>query len=246
MTPDVRVITFNAAAGNPRITTPQADFLTLPFYREAFAGGPQAPILALQEVGDAHAKALAREHGTAVVLQRRRPGLGNALVIPDRYEVLARRSGYYLLPQLRGIGHALRAGHRNWRQYGELRMWIQARLRDTAAGHELTVLTTHVSGDGDLKVPQLEAAVRRAERAGPPVVLAGDLNVPRGRERGRDVLAARVIARLRDMGGAPPGREKIDYVLAAGFEPVSSRHWTNVLDQRVSDHAPEDDVLRYG
>jgi endonuclease/exonuclease/phosphatase family metal-dependent hydrolase len=245
MAPDVRVITFNTAAGNPRITTPQEQFLALPFYREAFAGGPGAPILALQEVGDRQAAALRNEHGTAVVLQKRRPGLGNALVIPDRYEVLASRSGYYVLPQLRGIGHALRGGRRNWRQYGELRMWIQARLRDTAANRELTVLTTHVSADGDLKVPQLEAAVSRAERAGPPVVLAGDFNVPQGRERGRDVLAARVIARLRDVGSAPPGRENIDYVLAAGFEPVSSRHWTDLLEQRVSDHAPEDDVLRY-
>jgi endonuclease/exonuclease/phosphatase family metal-dependent hydrolase len=245
MTPHVRVITFNAAAGNPRITTPQERFLALPFYREAFAGGPDAPILALQEVGDVQSKALRDAHGTAVVLQKRRPGLGNALVIPDRYDVVEHGSGYYVLPQLRGIAHALRAGHGNWRQYGELRMWIQARLRDTVAGRELTVLTTHVSPDGDVKVPQLEAAVRRAERAGPPVVLAGDLNVPRGSERGRDVLAARAIARLRDMGGPPPGREKIDYVLASGFEPVSSRHWMDVLEQRISDHAPEDDVLRY-
>jgi endonuclease/exonuclease/phosphatase family metal-dependent hydrolase len=245
MAPDVRVITFNAAAGNPRIATPQERFVTLPFYREAFAGGPGAPILALQEVGDAQARALKRDHGSAVVLQRRRPGLGNALVIPDRYEVLERRSGYYVLPQLRGIAQALRAGRRNWHQYGELRMWIEARLRDTAAGRELTVLTTHISADGDVKVPQLEAIVGRAEKAGPPVILAGDFNVPAGAERGRDVLAARVIARLRDMGTPSPGRENIDYVLADGFAPVSSRHWMDVLEQRISDHAPEDDVLRY-
>jgi endonuclease/exonuclease/phosphatase family metal-dependent hydrolase len=242
---DVRVITFNTAAGNPRITTPQEQFLELPFYREAFAGGEGAPLLALQEVGDVQAKALRRAHGTAVVLQRRRPGLGNALVIPDRYAVLGHRGGYYVVPQLRGTGHGLRAGRRNWRQYGELRMWIQARLHDRAAGRELTVLTTHVSADGDLKVPQLEAAVRRAERAGPPVVLAGDFNVPAGQERGRDRLAADVIGRLRDMGTPPPGRENIDYVLADGFEPVSCRHWTDILEQRISDHAPEDDVLRY-
>ena len=130
MAPDVRVVTFNAAAGNPRITTPQEAFLDLPFYREAFAGGPRAPLLALQEVGLGQARALRRVAGTAVVLQRRRPGLGNALVVPDRYEILASRSGYYVLPQLRGIGNALRSGGRNWRQYGELRIWVQARLRD--------------------------------------------------------------------------------------------------------------------
>jgi endonuclease/exonuclease/phosphatase family metal-dependent hydrolase len=247
MAPEVRVITFNTAAGNPRITTPQEQFLTLPFYGEAFAGGPGAPLLALQEVGDTQAKALERAAATstAQVLQRRRPGLGNALVIPDRYELLAHRSGYYVLPQLRGIGRALRSGRRNWRQYGELRMWIQARLRDREARRELTVMTTHISADGDLKVPQLEAAVRRAKRAGPPVILAGDFNVPAGRERDRDVLAAQVIRQMRDVGTPPPGRENIDYVLADGFEPVSSRHWTDILEQRISDHAPEDDVLAY-
>jgi endonuclease/exonuclease/phosphatase family metal-dependent hydrolase len=245
MAPDVRVITFNAAAGNPRITTPEDEFLELPFYREAFAGGRDAPLLALQEVGDGQAKALRRASGSATVLQRRRPGLGNALVIPDRYEVLARRSGYYVLSHLRGVGHGLRGGRRNWRQYGELRMWVRARLRDRAAGRELTILTTHTSADGDLKVPQIAAAIRRARAAGTPLILAGDFNVPKGRERGRDVAAAALLSRLRDMGTAPAAGENIDHVLAAGFEPVSSRLWTDLRDRRISDHAAEDDVLRY-
>jgi endonuclease/exonuclease/phosphatase family metal-dependent hydrolase len=244
MAADVRVITFNTAAGNPRITIPQEEFLRLPFYREALDGTGDAPILALQEVGDAQARALRRAaaESTATVLQRRRPGLGNALVIPDRYEVLGHGSGYYVLPQLRGIDHGLRTGRRNWRQYGELRMWVEAHLRDRAADRELTIVTTHISADGSLKVPQLEAVMRRAQGAGPPVILAGDFNVPAGRERGRDVLAAQVIARLRDMG---PAEGTIDYVLADGFEPVSSRLWADIVDTKVSDHAPEDDLLRY-
>jgi len=242
MAPDVRVVTFNAAAGNPRITTPQEAFLDLPFYREAFAGGPRAPLLALQEVGLGQARALRRVAGTAVVLQRRRPGLGNALVVPDRYEVLARRSGYYVLPQLRGIGNALRSGGRNWRQYGELRMWVQARLRDREAGRELTLLTTHVSADGSLKVPQIDAIVGRAKAAGPPVILAGDFNVPAGRERGRDVPAARLLAQLPDMAATSGS---IDYVLAGGFEPVSSRIWTELVESAVSDHPARDATLRY-
>ena len=243
MAPDVRVVTLNCAAGNPRITTPQAAFLELPFYREAFAGGPEAPLLALQEVGDGQAKALPRARGTATVLQRRRPGLGNALVIPDRYEILGRRSGYYVLPQLRGVGHGLRAGRRNWRQYGELRMWVRARLRDRVAGRELTIVTTHTSADGDLKVPQIAAAIRRARATGTPAILAGDFNVPKGRERGRDVPAAALLSQLRDMGTTRP---KLDYVLATGFEPVSARAWTELLETGVSDHAAEDVVLRYG
>jgi endonuclease/exonuclease/phosphatase family metal-dependent hydrolase len=242
MAPDVRVITFNCAAGNPRITTPQAQFLELPFYGEAFAGGDGAPLLALQEVGTAQARALGRDHGTATVLQRRRPGLGNALVIPDRYELLGRRSGYYVLPQLRGIGRALRAGRRNWRQYGELRMWIRARLRDTATGRELTVMTTHISADGDLKVEQIGAVVRRARTAAPPVILAGDFNVPSLHPRGLDVAAAARMAQLDDVGSRGA---KIDYVLAAGLMPVSARVLADILEQQISDHAPEEVVLAY-
>jgi endonuclease/exonuclease/phosphatase family metal-dependent hydrolase len=248
MAADVRVITFNTAAGNPRITTPEDDFLQLPFYREALDGGENAPLLALQEVGDVQARALRRAaaESTAVVLQKRRPKLGNALVIPDRYDVRSHSRGYYFLPQLRGIAHGLRTGQRNWRQYGELRMWVSAHLRDRAADRELTIITTHISADGSLKVPQLEAIVRRARESGPPVILAGDFNVPAGRERGRDVLAAELIAQLRDMGAPDTGgRENIDYVVADGFEPVSSRLWTDIVEAKVSDHAPEDDLLRY-
>src|SRR6266516_958872 len=91
----VRVVTFNAAAGNPRITTDQADFVRLPFYREALDGAPGAPLLALQEVGAAQARAL--RHGAGRTLQIRRPGLGNALVVPPRYAVIGQRRGYYLL-----------------------------------------------------------------------------------------------------------------------------------------------------
>ncbi len=256
---DVRVVTFNAAAGNPRIRTRQADFLQLPFYREALEGGDGAPLLALQEVGDEQAAALRRTAAAAGgrVLQKRRPKLGNALVIPDRYEILARASGYYVVPQLRGILDGLRRRRPDWRQFGELRMWIEARLRDRVAGRELTFLTTHISANGSLKVPQTRAIVRRAVAAAArgPVILAGDFNVPAHNPRGRDVEAAAVLKRLRDVGTAapPPGRENIDYVLTAGFEPVSSRLWTgdslalpgSPNAETVSDHYAEDDVVRY-
>ncbi len=255
---DVRVVTFNAAAGNPRIKTRQADFLRLPFYREALEGGEGAPLLALQEVGDEQAAALRRTPAAAAgrVLQKRRPKLGNALVIPDRYEILSHASGYYVVPQLRGILDGLRSRRPDWRQFGELRMWIEARLRDRAAGRELTLLTTHISANGALKVPQTRAIVRRALAAAArgPVILTGDFNVPARNPRGRDVDAAALLARLRDVGtAAPPGRENIDYVLTAGLEPVSSRLWTgdslalpgSPNAETVSDHYAEDDVVRY-
>jgi endonuclease/exonuclease/phosphatase family metal-dependent hydrolase len=256
---DVRVITFNAASGNPRITTRQKDFLKLPFYREALDGGDGAPLLALQEVGTEHSRALRRAaaESTARVLQARRPKQGNALVVPDRYEIRSHRRGYYVVPQLKGIVDGHRAGQRNWRQYLELRMWIEARLHDRAAGRDLTMLTTHVSADGSLKVPQTRAVVDRALAAAGrgPVILAGDFNVPKDRPRGRDVEAAALLGRLRDVGTSQPpaGRENIDYVLTAGFEPVSSRLWTgdslalpgSPSAETVSDHYAEDDVVRY-
>jgi endonuclease/exonuclease/phosphatase family metal-dependent hydrolase len=226
MAPDVRVITFNTAIGNPRVRTPEEAFLELPFYREAFAGGDGAPVLALQEVGPRQAKLLARAAGTAVVLQKRRPGQGNALVIPDRYAVTAHDAGYFVRPQLQGVVAALRGGRRDWRQYGELRMWIEARLHDRAAGRDLTMLTTHVSFDRDLNPRQLAAVVRRAQ---PPAILAGDLNA--GPPRRLDVMAS--------------GPGHIDHILATGFEAVTSRIWSDVLEQGLSDHAPVEARIRY-
>ncbi|MDP8908381.1 MAG: endonuclease/exonuclease/phosphatase family protein [Chloroflexota bacterium] len=259
----VRIVTYNTAAGNPRITTPQSAFVELSFYREALGGASDAPILALQEVGPAQAKALrvAARTGRCRVLQIRRPGLGNALVVPDRYQVVSSRRRYYLRSQLRGIAVGLRRalhGERpNWRQFGELRMWIEACLRDGASGRTFTVLNTHLSVEPSLKLTQAREIVHRAETAAArrPVILAGDFNAPpASRARGRDVEVAGLLARFRDMGTAVPHRRKnIDYVLAAGFEPVSSRIWSgdslalpgSPTAETVSDHYAEDDVLAY-
>ena len=249
----VRIVTFNTGAGNPRVTTPQAAFLRLPFYREALESAPGAPILALQEVGNEQAAALRARVG-ACVLQKRRPGLGNALVIPRRYELLASRRKFYVPPQLRGTAHgtwmwARRRVRPNWRQFGELRMWIEARLRDRETGRAFTVINTHLSVEPSLKLHQARFIVARARAAAAdgPVILAGDFNVPAGAAKGRDVPVAELLGQLRDMGtAAPAGRENIDYVLALGFEPVSSRIWAaEELDGIVSDHDPEDDLLEF-
>lgn len=168
-------------------------------------------------------------------------------MIPARYAVLDRRRGYFARSQLRGTLAALRTGRRNWRQYLELRMWIRVRLRDRETGRELAVLTTHLSADGDLKVAQAGAIVRRALAEATPVILAGDLNVPAEHPRGRDVEAAAVLATLRNMGrAAPRDRENIDYVLARGFEPLSTTIWDEEHlpgARALSDHYAEDDVL---
>ena len=254
-------MTFNTAAGNPAITTPQASFLELPFYREALDGSPDAPLLALQEVGPAQAKALRAARTRARIVQLRRPGLGNALIVPARYELIAARRGYFVFSHLRGAVDGLRwwaqGEHRpDWRQFGELRMWIEARLRDRESRRTFTVLTTHLSVEPSLKRRQASAIVARAlaARRHGPVVLAGDLNVPATGAKGHDVEIAATLARLADMGDpTPTGRPKIDYVLADGFAPVSTRRWTGESlslpgspnAETVSDHYAEDDVLRY-
>jgi pimeloyl-ACP methyl ester carboxylesterase/endonuclease/exonuclease/phosphatase family metal-dependent hydrolase len=260
---EVRVVTFNTAGGNPKITTSQADFVQLPFYREALEDAPGAPLIALQEVGPAQARALRRAARDARchVLQVRRPGLGNAVVIPARYQVLSVRRSYMIPSQIAGIASGLRRWavrhHRpDLGQLGELRMSIEARLRDRASGRELTVINTHISGEAAMKLPQTRAVVRRAEAAARrgPVILAGDFNVPAGQASGPDLEVTALLARLRDMGTAVPGRRKnIDYVLADGFEPVSSRIWMgdslklpgSPSAETVSDHYPEDDVMRF-
>jgi endonuclease/exonuclease/phosphatase family metal-dependent hydrolase len=257
----VRVVTFNAAAGNPRITTRQSDFVALPFYREALEGGPTAPLLALQEVGAEQARALRRQaqRSASRVLHVRRPGLGNALVVPPRYQLVSRRRRYYLAGQLVGAGAGLRAWGTtrvtpDWRQFLELRGWIEARLRDNASRRELTVITTHLSAQPALKLAQARTLAGRADRAAGrgPVVVAGDLNARTTSARDAPVWEA--LAGLRDMGTSEPsGRPDIDFVLAAGFEPVSARTWTGESlalpgspdAESVSDHYAEDDILRY-
>jgi len=166
---DFRAITFNTAVGNPKIKTDQRAFLELPFYREIIDGADGAPILALQEVGPEQAKALAQAAagGAFSLIHIARPGQGNALLVPARFTVLRRRTRYYAASQLRAFAGALRSAIArrkplNHRQYLELRMWIEARVRDEQSGRELTVFNTHLSGEGPLRVAQAKALFRRA------------------------------------------------------------------------------------
>src|SRR5262245_25796414 len=182
---DIRVITFNTAVGNPNVKTLQHDFLNVSIYREIIDGDPRAAILAAQEVGPQQADALKRvaAAGTFRVAHIKRPGQGNALLVPARYHVMRQRSRYFIGSQLRALVPAVAGavtGRRafNYRQFFELRMWTEARLRDGASGRELTVFNTHLSGEGDLRVAQARSLLRRVRRASArgPVILAGDLN----------------------------------------------------------------------
>lgn len=265
----VRVITFNTAVGNPAIKTPQRAFLELPFYREVIEGRPEAPILALQEVGPEQARALkdASANGRFGLLHIQRPGQGNALLIPERFQVRRRRSRYLLAAQLRGIVAALwRAargrGRPDHRQLGELRMFNEARVHDDRCGRVFTVFNTHLSADAHLRVAQARQLFGRAHaaRRHGPVIVAGDLNTrprehPDAQQERADAQVRALFAPLEDMGAAAVGnrRPEIDYVLADGFVPVSWRLYTGDSLQLpnfptaevISDHYAEEHVLRY-
>ena len=263
----IRVITFNTAVGNPRITTDQRAFLDLPFYREVVEGRPEAAILALQEVGPGQASALRRAEGGGRfrLIHIARPGQGNALLVPGRFHVVGSRSRPFLASQVAALARALwrrlRTGTGlNHRQYLELRMWSEARLRDSEGGPPFTVYNTHLSGDPRLRVAQAGALMRRvhdARRDG-PVILAGDLNTrPRAdddSERSRaDAAVWDLLAPLGDMAPAArdPRRPVIDWVLADGFDTVGARQYTDESlrlpglpnAEAISDHYAKEALL---
>ena len=256
------MITYNTAGGNPRFRTLQSDLVTLPFYVEALTGAPGAPLLALQEVGAKQARALRRgaRSGRARVLYVRRPGLGNALVIPDRFEVLSHQRRFYLASQLRGLARGLRRWHQdrqrqNWRQYAELRMSIEARLRDRRSGRRFTIFNTHLSIEPGLRDAQVESLLRRARAAARrgPVIVAADLNVRLPRGDPLEPPFAQLLREFPDMGTSPSAQADLDFILAAGFIPRRSRIWSGESlslpgrpnAESVSDHLAEDDILRF-
>ena len=213
----IRVITFNTAVGNPKIKTDQRDFLELPFYREIIQGRPEAAILAAQEVGPEQAKALKRaaEGGHFGMIHIQRPGQGNALLIPARFEVLSHRSRYFAWSQIKAIAAALwRAARKlerfNYRQYLEPRMWIQALLRDRRGDRTFTVFNTHVSGDPHLRLAQMKALIPRVHgaRQHGPVILAADLNTrptdSKNPEQSRGDAAVRALYELRHSRSVRP------------------------------------------
>ena len=265
----LRVITFNTAVGNPRIRTPQRAFLELPFYREVIEGSAEAAILALQEVGPEQAEALKQAAGAGSfrVIHIQRPGQGNALLVPRRFEVLRQRSRYFVTSQLVAVGRSLwrwvRGGRRpDHRQLAEPRMWSEARLRDRRSGRTFSAFNTHLSGDPIARVEQARALFRRARaaRRDGPVIVAGDLNTrmvdTEDPEQSRaDATIRTFFGSLRDMGASAPdpGRPSIDFVLADGFEAVSARHYTGDSLQLpglpsaevISDHYAREHVLRF-
>ena len=95
--PPIRVITYNTASGNPRFAGNQRAFVDLPFYQDIVRGRPDAPLLAGQEIGPEQAEALeeAARGASFIMVHAKRPGQGNLVLVPARFEVLERRPGRY-------------------------------------------------------------------------------------------------------------------------------------------------------
>jgi len=262
---DFRVITFNTAVGNPKIKTDQRAFLELPFYREIIEGAEDAPILALQEVGPTQAKALAqaKKSGHFSLIHIARPGQGDALLAPARFKVLRRRRRYFFGSQVRALAVAVwraivKREPLNWRQYLELRMWIKAQLHDEDSGRELTVFTTHLSGEGPLRLAQAKSLFKRVHRARRhgPVLLAGDLNVRAGTSKNpADAEVQALFAPLQNVAATATDarRPAIDWLLASDLQPVRSRLYTDAAltlpglpsADLISDHYAKEATLRF-
>lgn len=262
-----KVITFNTAVGNSRIKTDQADFVKLPFYQKVIQGAPDAPILALQEVGNAQMEAVEKlaENGRFRAFYLR-TGLdqGNMVLIPGRFEVQAAEDHRFGLAQvkaaLKSVWGWLKGGDKpNFSQLVEPRGFQELRLRDTITGKTFTLINTHLSFQEGIQEPQakqLFAAARAAERHG-GVIVAGDLNVPTA-DTSSDprYLPVRDLYRdYLDVGprGKPPGKTNIDYVLVKGFKGLDAKWYTGDSlslpgspdAKTVSDHYAEEDTLAF-
>lgn len=269
---DVKVITFNTAIGNPAIKTDQKDFTKLPFYKAIIDGEPNASILCLQEVGNAQrdlVKQLAANGNFTVYSQKvgLRGRQNNMILIPKRYQVVEHENNMYDMNHLKAAagkvwGWVKSFGKEkiNWAQTIEPRGYQQVLLKDTLTNKQLTVFNTHMSYYDQIKVAhgkELFKAAEAAKKSG-PVIVAGDLNTRTADTDPSDPFNAQVrgmFGDLQDMGpqGKPPSKSNIDWVLADGFESVSSKWYTGDSISlpgspdalTVSDHYAEEDVLRY-
>lgn len=267
---DVRVITFNTAVGNSKIKTDQQDFVTLPFYQSVINGEPGAPIMCLQEVGNAQRKELERlaKNGNFTVLSQRVAlnfKQSNVILVPKRFKVERADNTYFIGSQLKAAAKTIWGWFKGEGKpsFGKLwqlvspRGFQQMALKDTLTGKKLTVFNAHTSYDPALKAvhaKQLFDAAREAGKQG-PVIVGGDLNTNTTPQSQSDKDAHAQWKDFQDMGlpGEAGDRHNIDFVLAQGFDSVSSKWYLGDSLQLpgspnaalVSDHYAEEDVLRY-
>lgn len=269
---DVKVITFNTAIGNPKITTNQRDFTKLPFYQATLKNEPGAAILCLQEVGNAQIDEVKRLAASgqfhvfsqAVGLRGRQ---NNMIVIPKRYQVVSQENQRYGAGHVKALAGKLWSWAKsfgkepmNWGQLVEPRGYQKVVLKDSVTGKTMTVYNTHTSYYDQVKVAhnkQLFADANEAAKRG-PVIVGGDLNTRTADTDKGDPYNAQVRAMMgdfQDMGpqGTPTGKTNIDWVLAQGFESVSKKWYTGDSialpgspdAKTVSDHYAEENVIRF-
>lgn len=270
---DVKVITYNTAVGNSKIKTDQGDFVKAPFYQSVIKGEPGAPILCLQEVGNEQRKALEKlaENGNFTV-QAQRVGLNfkgnNLILVPKRYKVEKADNSYFGMEQVKAAGKTILGWFKGegkpsfnkiW-QLVSLRGYQEMQLKDSATGKRFTVFNAHTSYDVALKGVHAERLFDAAREAGKrgAVIVAGDLNTYSATDPGSkpsDAETRKHFEGFTDMGAPGPAadRHNIDWVLAQGFESVSSKIHTGDDIQLpsaanaalASDHYAEEDVLRF-
>lgn len=267
---DVKVITYNTAVGNSKIKTDQKEFLQLPFYQSVINGEAGAPIMCLQEVGNAQRKELERlsKNGNFTVLSQRVAlnfKQSNLILVPKRFKVEKSDNTYFVGSQIKAAAKTIWGwlkgdGKPSFSKLWQLvspRGYQEMQLKDTMTGKKLTVFNAHTSYDPALKAvhaKQLFDAAREAGKRG-PVIVGGDLNTNTDPKSQSDKDAHATWKDFQDMGkpGEAGDRHNIDFVLAQGFDSVSSK-WYLGDDIKlpsaenaalISDHYAEEDVLRY-
>jgi endonuclease/exonuclease/phosphatase family metal-dependent hydrolase len=252
--PNVSIITDNTASGNVGFNTKvnQADIIEQPFYQDVIEGRPNAPIISAQEVGPAQFKAIgdarARTHNFQIIEAKTKPGQGNLLLIPDRYEIQDSVVHRFINSQVQGgletVGDFI-SGETPFKASQDLaglfspRAYAEARLTDRATGQTLTVFGGHLaSAEPKIRLAQAEelmSAVEKAKTCG-PVAVAFDMNtatasserVPENSDHVNDHLIRDVFAKAGLIEAGPVGPtsrarpRRIDQVLVAGMDPVSS------------------------
>jgi endonuclease/exonuclease/phosphatase family metal-dependent hydrolase len=243
----VRVITFNAAGGNPACTATPAEILAVPFMVDVVHGAVDAPIVGLQEVTPALRRALLALRPPAgrpffEQLHVARPGQGNALLIPGRFEVIQHDRGYLMGAMRRVLVEKMRQhGAIDGRQALEVRMWLSAQLRDTITGRWLSVFCTHLSGCAPVRLQQARDVFDRVHATADPVtIVLADLNIRRGsRHPQDDAITGLLFPPLRDVA---PVLGSLDWVLGTGVNPMLARALTDI---KVSDHYPLEAIVEF-
>lgn len=281
----VNVTSFNTAGDNC-LHTPQAKIPDSPLFQKVIQGTPDAPIVACQETVPLLGKKmidLSKNGNFQVVWPGHRwlPNWvptstlvqGNMVLVPKRYQIENVETHTF-----KGRWPAFFKALKNWvlgkGKANDMLLALQHRgwesllLKDRVTGKLFTVIATHIAFADKVRreeTPQLQAAIAKAQRQGPTVIM-GDFNTPtRATNYNHDANINAFwdqmdATGMKDMG--PTGKAAIsnwmnnndmDEVLATGFTSASAQMLTGSkmrIPSRpdakgVSDHYAEADSLTF-